>query len=57
MPGQLFSDAERRRLGEFPAQVFTRTWYVLHAHQVRQAKVNQYPDDAGRLGFALQLGD
>ena len=57
MPGQLFSDAERRRLGGFPAQVSHEdlvTYYTLTRSD--RAKVNQYPDDAGRLGFALQLG-
>ncbi len=57
MPGQRFSDAERRRLGGFPAQVSHEdlvTYYTLTRSD--RAKVNQYPDDAGRLGFALQLG-
>src|SRR3954453_22016684 len=57
MPGQLFSDAERGRLGGFPDQVSHEelvTYYTLTRSD--RAKVNQYPDDAGRLGFALQLG-
>src|SRR6516165_1787916 len=57
MPGQLFSDAERRGLGAFPAQVSHEdlvTYYTLTRSD--RAKVNRYPDDTGRLGFSLQLG-
>ena len=57
MPGQLFTDAERRRLGGFPAQVSPEdlaTFYTLTRSD--RAAVNQCADDAGRLGFALQLG-
>ena len=57
MPGQLFSDAERRRLGGFPDRVSHEdlvTFYTLT--RADRAAVNQCADDAGRLGFALQLG-
>jgi hypothetical protein len=57
MPGQLFSDAERRRLGGFPDQVSHEdlvTYYTLT--RADRAAAKQCADDAGRLGFALQLG-
>ncbi len=57
MPGQLFTDAERRRLGGFPAQVSHEdlvTYYTLTRSD--RAAVDQCADDVGRLGFALQLG-
>jgi Domain of unknown function (DUF4158) len=57
MPGQLFNDAERRRLGGFPDRVSHEdlvTFYTLTRSD--RAQVNQCSDDAGRLGFALQLG-
>jgi len=57
MPGQLFTDAERRRLGGFPAQVSHEdlvTYYTLTRSD--RGQVNQYADEASRLGFALQLG-
>jgi hypothetical protein len=57
MPGQLFNDAERTRLGGFPAQVSHEdlvTFYSLT--RTDRAEVNKCADDAGRLGFALQLG-
>ena len=57
MPGQLFTDAERRRLGGFPALVSHEdlvTYYTLTRSD--RAQVNQYADEASRLGFALQLG-
>ena len=57
MPGQLFNDAERRRLGGFPDRVSHEdlvTYYTLT--KADRAAVNQCADDAGRLGFALQLG-
>ena len=56
MPGQLFTDAERRRLGGFPALVSHEdlvTYYTLTRSD--RAQVNQYADEASRLGFALQL--
>jgi hypothetical protein len=57
MPGQLFTDAERRRLGGFSAQVSHEdlvTYYTLtRSHRVQ---ANQDADGASRLGFALQLG-
>ena len=49
MPGQLFTDAERRRLGGFPAQVSHEdlvTFYTLTRSD--RAAVNQCVDDAGR---------
>jgi hypothetical protein len=57
MPGQLFTDAERRRLGGFPAQGSHEdlvTYYTLTRSD--RVQVNQYADEASRLGFALQLG-
>ena len=57
MPGQLFTDAERGRLGGFPARVSHEdlvTFYTLTKSD--RAAVNQCADDVGRLGFALQLG-
>ena len=57
MPGQLFTDAERKRLGGFPDRVSHEdlvTFYTLTRSD--RAKVNRCADDAGRLGFALQLG-
>ncbi|MBV8318936.1 MAG: DUF4158 domain-containing protein, partial [Planctomycetaceae bacterium] len=57
MPGQLFTDAERRRLGGFPDRVSHEdlvTFYTLTRSD--RAEVNPCADDAGRLGFALQLG-
>ncbi|MDX2060920.1 MAG: DUF4158 domain-containing protein [Gemmatimonadales bacterium] len=57
MPGQLFSDAERRRLGGFPDRVSREdlvAFYTLTRSD--RAAVNRCADDAGRLGFALQLG-
>ncbi|HMB02780.1 MAG TPA: DUF4158 domain-containing protein, partial [Isosphaeraceae bacterium] len=57
MPGQLFTDAERRRLGGFPDRVSHEdlvTFYTLTGSD--RAAVNRCADDAGRLGFALQLG-
>src|SRR5512135_2166418 len=57
MPGQLFTDAERRRLGGFPAQLSHEdqvTFYTLTTAD--RALVNQYADETSRLGFALQLG-
>ena len=57
MPGQLFSDAERRRLTGFPDRVSPEdlvTFYTLT--RADRAAVNQCGDDTGRLGFALQLG-
>src|SRR5512135_2717598 len=57
MPGQLFTDAERRRLGGFPAQLSHEdlvTFYTLT--RADRALVNQYADETSRLGFALQLG-
>jgi hypothetical protein len=57
MPGQLFTDVERRRLGGFPDRVSHEdlvTFYTLTRSD--RAVVNQCADDTGRLGFALQLG-
>ena len=57
MPGQLFNDAERRRLGGYPPQVPQEdlvTFYTLT--KADKAQVNRCTDDASRLGFALQLG-
>ncbi len=57
MPGQLFTDAERRRLGGFPnpvSRVDLVTFYTLTGSD--RAAVNRCADHAGRLGFALQLG-
>ena len=57
MPGQLFNDAERRRLGRYPPQVAQEdlvTFYTLT--RADKAQVNRCTDAAGRLGFALQLG-
>src|SRR5262245_43691492 len=57
MPGQLFTDAERKRLGGFPDRVSHEdlaTFYTLTRSD--RAKVNQCAEDAGQLGFALQLG-
>src|SRR4051812_8980789 len=57
MPGQLFSDAERKRLAGVPDRVSHEdlvTFYTLTRSD--RAKVSQCADDAGRLGFALQLG-
>jgi hypothetical protein len=57
MPGQLFTGAERRRLGGFPDQVSREdlvTFYTLTGSD--RAAINRCGVDAGRLGFALQLG-
>ena len=57
MPGQLFTDAKRRRLSGFTARVSPEnlvTYYTLT--KADRVAVNQYGDDTGRLGFALQLG-
>ena len=57
MPGQLFNDAERKRLGGYPPQVRREdlvTFYTLT--RADKAQVNRCIDAAGRLGFALQLG-
>ncbi len=57
MPGQLFSDAERRRPGGFPDQASREdlvTLYTLTGSD--RAAINGCGDDAGRLGFPLQLG-
>ena len=56
MPGQLFTDAERRRLGGFPARVIHEglmAFYTLTRSD--EAAFTRCIDDAGRLGFALQL--
>ena len=54
MPGQLFTDAERRRLGGFPDRVSHEdlvTYYTLTRSD--RAEVNQCAaDDADRLGYA-----
>jgi Domain of unknown function (DUF4158) len=57
MPGQLFNDAERKRLGGYPSHVPQEdlvTFYTLT--KADKAQVNWCTDDASRLGFALQLG-
>ena len=57
MPGQLFNDAGRRRLGGYPPQVPQEdlvTFYTLT--RADRAEVNRCTDAASRLGFALQLG-
>jgi hypothetical protein len=57
MPGKLFTDVERRRLGGFPDRISHEdpvTYYT--PTRSDRAAVNQYADDASRLGFALQLG-
>ena len=57
MPGQLFTDAERRRLGGFPALVSHEdlvTYYTLTRSD--RAKVNQCADDAGPLACPPFLG-
>ena len=57
MPGQLFTDVERTRLGGFPAQVSHEdlvTFYTLTKSD--RAEVSQCADDAGRLGTLRYLG-
>ena len=57
MPGQLFSDAEPRRLTGFPDRLSPEdlvAYYTLT--KTDRAAVNRCGDDTGRLGFALQLG-
>ena len=58
MPGQLFNDAERRRLGGYPPQVPQEdlvTFYTLT--RADKAQVNRCIDAASRLGFAPPARD
>ncbi|MBV8265243.1 MAG: Tn3 family transposase, partial [Planctomycetaceae bacterium] len=57
MPGQLFTDAERRRLGGSPDRVSHEDLVTFDTlTRSDRAVVNPCADDAGRLGFALQRG-